>query len=300
MGEKNNYKLTERDVEAVVSVYKYRYLATSQIQRLHFPQSTQMAYRRLRVLAGNGYLESFTTPGIDERVFHLDKNGAELVAERLHTTPDHLNWTQPSRTPKDYYFLRHFLQLNDFRIVLTQAYETSDGIELLGFIPEYVGQKTDGGGVRKYIRDVVSDIQDISQKINHTPDGVFALQKEGTPALFFVEIDRGTEVLTNEDKGFLKTIRFYLNYLIDEEQRYQRYREDFNSEPFQAFRVLFVTTAEKRVENMRQSVSKLGFHRLQAKRFIWLATFDQITSETVFEAIWRSADVEDERRYGIG
>jgi len=284
----------------MVSVYKYRYLATSQIQRLHFPDSTQMAYRRLRILTRNGYLESFTTPGMDERVFHLGKKGAELVAERLHLPPEHLSWTRSTRTPKDYYFLRHFLQLNDFRIVLTQACENSADVELLGFIPEYYGQKTEKGGVRKYIRDVIFDIQDLSQKINHTPDGVFALQKGDKPALFFVEIDRGTEVLTNEDKGFLKAIRFYLNSLVDEEHKYQRYQEDFHCGSFQVFRVLFLTTSEKRLENMRQAVSQLPFHRAQAKRYVWLSTFDQITPERLFKAIWRSADVDDERWYQIG
>ena len=298
MGDKN-YQLTERDTQTVMSGYKYRYLSTSQIQRLHFPGSTQMAYRRLRILAGNGYLESFTTPGIDEQVFHLGQKGAELVADHLQIPLRDLNWTQPTRTPKDYYFLRHFLQLNDFRIVLTQACERAEDIQLLGFIPEYIGQKTDSGGVRKYIRDVVCDMQDLSQKLNHTPDGVFALQKEGKPALFFVEIDRGTEVLTNEDKGFLKAIRFYLNYLVDEEQKYQRYRQDFDCAPFQVFRVLFVTTSEKRLENMRQAVSGLPFHRGQAKRFVWLATFEQVTPETVFGDIWRSMDEGDEGLYRI-
>lgn len=299
-GSYSSGRLTERDIETVVSVYKYRYLATSQIQRLHFPGSSQMAYRRLRVLAGNGYVEGFTTPGIDERVFHLGQKGADLVAEHLHLAPEQLPWTKLTRTPKDYYFLRHFLQLNDFRIVLTQACEASADIELLGFIPEYVGEQTEGKGVHKYIRDVVCDVQDLSQKLSHTPDGVFALQKEGKPALFFVEVDRGTEVLSQEDKGFLKAVRFYLNYLIDEQQPYQRYRQDFGCEMFKGFRVLFVTTSEKRLENMRQAVSALPFHRSQAKRFIWLSTLEQMTPERMFGEEWWSADGADERRYRIG
>ena len=184
--------------------------------------------------------------------------------------------------------------------MLTQACEASADIELLGFIPEYVGEKTEGKGVHKYIRDVVCDVQDLSQKLSHTPDGVFALQKEGKPALFFVEVDRGTEVLSQEDKGFLKAVRFYLNYLVDEQQPYQRYRQDFGCEGFKGFRVLFVTTSEKRLENMRQAVSALPFHRSQAKRFIWLSTFEQMAPERMFGEEWRSAEVTDERRYRIG
>jgi uncharacterized protein YjiK len=45
--------------------------------------------------------------------------------------------------------------------------------------------------------------------INYTPDGVFALEKNNRTALFFLEIDRGTEVLSNPEKGFSKAINFY-------------------------------------------------------------------------------------------
>lgn len=293
-----SYHLTERDVQAVVSVYKYRYLSTSQVQRLHFSGSLQMAYRRLRVLVTHGFLEGFQTPGVDERVFYLGEKGAELVADALHVAPENLNWIKPTRTPKDYYFLRHFLQLNDFRIVLSQACEASAGIGLLGFIPEYFGERTDRGGVRKYLRDLVCDVQDLSQKLSHTPDGAFALQKEGKAALFFVEIDRGTEVLTDPEKGFLKAVRFYLNYLVEE--KYQRYRQDFNCEAFRAFRVLFVTPSEERLSNMRRAASQVPFTPTQARRFIWLSTFQQVTPQTIFDAIWQSADVEDGQSYKIG
>jgi RNA-directed DNA polymerase len=54
-------------------------------------------------------------------------------------------------------FIKHFLSINDFRILLTQAC-TQSPMRLLGFIPEYVGEKTTQGNVKKYIRDNVCDI----------------------------------------------------------------------------------------------------------------------------------------------
>ena len=294
-----SYQITDRDIQVVVSVYKYRYLTTSQIQRLHFATSAQMAYRRLRILDRNGYLMSFTAPGIDERLFGLDQDGADLAAEYLRITPVELNWIRPTRTPKDYYFLRHFVELNDFRITLTRGCEGAPDIGLLGFIPEYYGERTSDGGVRKYIRDVVCDIQDIAHNINHTPDAVTALQKDGNAALFFIEIDRGTEVVSNEEKGFLKAIRFYLNYLVDDQKKYQRYTQDFRCAPFKGFRVLFVTTSDTRLTNMRQAVSNLEFHYAKAKRFIWLTTFEQITTADIFQPIWRSADTTDTTTYSM-
>ena len=92
------------------------------------------------------------------------------------------------------------------------------------------------------VSTMVSFLKDPEQRINFTPDGVFALEKDGNAALFFVEIDRGTEILSNPDKGVLKAIYFYYNYFIS--GKYQRYTEDFKCQPFKGFRVLLVTTTE--------------------------------------------------------
>ena len=95
------------------------------------------------------------------------------------------------------------MAINDFRITLVQACANSP-LKLLGFIPEYIGEKTKEGFVKKYIRDKVSEY-------SHTPDAVFALEKDGKPALFFLEIDRGIEIVSDPEKGFLKCVVFYLN-----------------------------------------------------------------------------------------
>jgi len=291
-----NYQLKERDTKVILDVYKYRYLSVSQIQQLHFP-SRQTAYRRLRALRGLEYLKSFTVPNVNEHLYYLSKKGAEAVAGELGVSVADLKWHRASRVPKDYYFMRHFLQVNDFRIALTLACINSD-VDLLGFIPEYYGEKTDRNSVVKYIKDFVLDIKDQARKIYHTPDGVFALEKNKKAALFFLEIDRGTETLTDPEKGFLKCVDFYLNYWTS--GKYHRYEADFGCEPFKAFRTLVVTTSETRLQNMRQVVSRLTFSPNSAKRFIWLTTDEKISPETMFTEMWQSADVVDSNVYRIG
>src|SRR5918999_5424313 len=238
--------LTDRDVGVLGEVYKYRYLSVSQIDALHFP-SRQTAYRRLRRLLSGKYLKSFTVPGISERVFYLDKYGAEVVAGEMEVDIDELEWHRAMRAPKDYYFLRHFMAINDFRIALTLACQNTS-INLLGFIPEYIGEKTDKGNVKKYLWDHVSDIGGSLKQISHTPDGVFALEKDGTAALFFVEIDRGIEIISDPDKGFLKCVVFYLNYFVD--GKWKRYEKDFGNTAFTTFHVLTVTTSQERLTHM--------------------------------------------------
>jgi hypothetical protein len=212
-------QITERDIALLHDVYTYRYLTTSQIKRLHF-SSDKTAWRRLQILSELGFIKPFTAPAIPERIFYLNKKGAEIISVELRVALEDLSWNRLTRQPKDYYFLRHFLAINDFRILLTQACTTSS-VSLLGFIPEYMGEQTKDGYAKKAIRDNVNTL-------SHTPDAVFALEKNGKPALFFLEIDRGTEIVSNPEKGLLKAVVFYLHYW--KSQNWQQYKSILQAE----------------------------------------------------------------------
>jgi len=291
-----NPKLTSRDVSLLLDVYKYRYLSVSQIERLHFP-SKWMTYRRLQALMSLKCLKAFSPPNIPERIFYLDSEGAEIVAGELHVDVADLQWYRYSKTPKDYFFIKHFLAINDFRILLTSACRISP-LRLLGFIPEYVGEKTSQGNVKKYIRDSVCDIANNAVSYSHTPDAVFALEKDGSAALFFAEIDRGTEIVSDPEKGFLKCVLFYLNYWTS--GKYTRYQSDFGGKTFKTFRTLVITTSQARLEHMREAVTKMPFSQSNAKRFIWGTTEAKATVLTFFDPIWCSLDTEDRNVYKIG
>ena len=289
------FKITARDSALLVDLYKHRFLTTGQIQQLCFP-SKQTAYRRMRLLKGAGYVSSFTVANIEESIFMVSPKGSQAVAEAMGVERDQLTWTETKVKPRDYYFMRHFLAINDFRITLRLACEAS-GIQLLGFIPDYYGEKTDKGGVTKYIRDVICDIANDRREVSHTPDGVFALERDGKAALFFLEIDRGTEVVSDPDKGVLKSVRFYANYLL--EGKYQRYAKNFGVPEFKGFRSLYVTTTDLRLGNIRHAAGALPVSP-KAKRFNWITTIDKLTQLTMFTPIWCSMDATDESRYQIG
>lgn len=289
------FKFTERDSLLLVDLYKHRFLTITQLQRLHFP-SMQTAYRRMRLLKSARYVSSFTVANIDESIFMVSPTGLEAVAEALGVDREQLKWNETKAKPRDYYFMRHFFAINDFRITLKLACEAS-GIRLLGFIPDYYGEKTDKGAVSKYIRDVICDVARERLEVSHTPDGVFALEKDGRAALFFLEIDRGTEVVGDTDKGVLKSIHFYAHYLLD--GKYQRYAADFGVQEFKGFRSLYVTTTTVRIANVRRATEKLDVPP-KSKRFHWITTEDLITAESIFTPIWQSIDPTDEKRYQIG
>jgi Replication-relaxation len=285
--------LTNRDVAVLVDVYTFRYLSAAQVEALHFP-SQRTAYRRLQTLRDGKYLKAFTVQGVSGRIFHLATYGAAVVAQFMQVDIDDLQWNREMRAPKDYYFLRHFMAINDFRIALTLACQKTS-ISLLGFIPEYIGEKTDKGNVKKYLRDNVNDISNSLKQISHTPDAAFALEKDGNAALFFVEIDRGVETVSDPQKGVLKSIVFYLNYFVA--GKFNRYEQDFNRE-FKTFRSLLVTNSPKRLQNIRKAATTYQFPKQQAKRFLWGAT--DIDKNTIFSPVWQSLDANDETRYKIG
>jgi hypothetical protein len=289
-------KITQRDIRVVHSIYKYKYLSASQVQRLHFPSETTRN-RRLRRLIDEGLVEPFEILNIPERIFRISRDGARLVASRLGVDVDDLVWTPSMKMPKDYYFMRHFIKLNDVRITLELATEEAP-VSLRGFIPEYYGKKESSGSVSKYVRDVTFDIVNPHEHIPHTPDAVFSLEKNGRPALFFLEADRGTETLSNKEKGVLKMVRFYLGYLA--EGGYKGYSEDFKTEePFSSFRTLIVTTSRERIENMRSAASTLPHKAHRGLRALWCTTFDALSPETILDPIWVSLYNKDDQKYTI-
>jgi hypothetical protein len=289
-------QITNRDIAILLDVYKYRYLSLTQIQTLHFP-SLRTVQRRLQVLTTLGYLRGFRAPSISERIFYLDKKGADIVAIELHVDLPDLQWYRYTKAPKDYHFLRHFLAINDFRILITQAC-LENPITLIGFIPEYMGEKTVQGNVKKYIRDKVCDVEAGKIEYSHTPDAAFALAKLESAALFFLEVDRGIEVISDPERGVLKSVLFYLNYWVD--GKYQRYSLDFSDQPFKTFRSLFIVPSGERLQHVREEVTKLPFLKPEAKRFLWGTTASQLTKDTMFEPIWLSLDARDAALHKIG
>lgn len=289
--------VTTRDTELLVSLYKYRFLSLAQVERLFFP-SAQTANRRVRILGTMGLVAVFRPPGFPERIVSLTRKGLETVAGAL-ALPAAALGDSPARTrPKDYYFLRHFLAVSDVRIALTRACIGRSDVRLLGFLADHVAEHTEQGGLKRFTRDLAADISRSGEKVAHTPDGVFALRREDAAALFFLEIDRGSEAVADRERGVAKILRFYLNYLAS--GGFARYEQVFGiPAPFSAVRVLVATSSARRLETIRQVGASLGFEPRRALQFIWLTEISAVTEETIFDQIWVPLDPAVSGRFGI-
>ncbi len=286
--------LTDRDTKVLLDLYTHRFLTIPQLRRIHFV-SDQTAFRRIRQLRQIGLIDCFQVPNIPESIHRLTCKGLQIVAESLGAEREALKWNDASTKPTNNYFMRHFLAINDFRISLRAECQKL-GIRLCGFIPDYIGERTDRGGMIKYVKDVICDKRAERQEISHTPDGAFALEREAKVALFFLEIDLGTEVVSDENKGVLKMLRFYTQYLLD--GKYQRYARDFGVETFKGFRSLIVTSSQARLSNIRAAAAKLNVER-KSLRFQWIATQKVLSQSGFFGKVWQSVDPDDQEWYQI-
>ena len=272
-------RLTERDEAILDDLYRLRYMTGSQIERQHFT-STSARNRRLALLIERGFIRSFDISNVPERVFRLSPLGARIVAggRGVEVADLHL-FRADRRVPQDHYFMRHHLAGVDLRLALESHFGRSE----IGFIPEFSKYPAAHGGLDSYLKDEVSYGADT---IRHTPDGLFKLDLNGRLMLHFIEVDRGTEVISNPKNGVLKFIRYYALYL--KSGRYRRFGKTYKSDPLTALmRVLIVTLSDERVKSIRETLTdKVGARSNTLDPFL-ITTLDRALDEPG-GAVWLS------------
>lgn len=242
--------LTDRDMEILNALNEYRYLKTSQIHRLVFPDNTsnQSTRRRLKYLYHHHYIGRIT-PYVQlgkpapEIAYHLDKEG-------IHALKQHGQVVRLSKkvSKVKHQFLQHALDLSDFRIRLVKALEKTQGIELEQFIPDFETKANTDKSVGRKRYKLYADIAHHVNRKTYVvyPDALIHLMAEGKlqnhNMLYFLEIDRGTEGLERIREKLIG-YNLYLNQNI-----YKKYGD------FQGFKVLIQTSSPKRANNIRNAL----------------------------------------------
>lgn len=287
----NRVALTARDTELLASVAELRFVTARQLERLHFA-SAQTAARRLRLLDRAGLLKRKSAPMLGTQLIALTESGAVKAAERLGW-PDGCIATGPSsHAPM---FLQHQLAITDFRIALELACRARRDLRIRGFLADYAASRN---GKKAPERRLRLEVRNAAGVLAHCPDGAFALERGGQPALFFLEVDRGSEVVGDTDRGVGKAVRFYLHLLVG--GGYQQLQEEFAvHEEFRGFRALLVATSEARLRSIRERCGASPFEPAAAKRFVWLATGKVLESSRLLDHAWVSLDPGDATHYRI-
>lgn len=135
--------LSDRDMEIVASVQRYRYLLTSQVQRLHFLDASTptaalcAASRNLRKLRELGLIDHLSRriggvrAGSGAMVWYLTHAGERLIYLHNRKLTPTKRFFEPSP-----YFLAHTLAVAEVAVQLTELCRDRRGMELSALQPE--------------------------------------------------------------------------------------------------------------------------------------------------------------------
>lgn len=283
-------RLTQRDLALINACYSYRALTTPQIQQLFFKQGSArgqlvQCQHRLKLLYHHSYLYRDEQPtklseGRRSLVYFLDRQGATLLAECLRIDVSDLDWHPKNNAAgASHLFLEHLLKTNDIRIAVTLAAD-QEGISLEGWLDDKTLKSRQ---MKEYVK--VKDAKGNEQRAAVIPDGYFCLRQGQHQYHHFLEADLRTVIGHTSKSGrrdWARKIRTYLAY-HETGQFQHRYAAP-------SFRVLTVTTGERRLDNLKRITEAAG-----GKSRFWFTTFDRLNTEAVLsQPIWQIAGREGE------
>ena len=233
------WRLTSRDLDILVAIYRFRFLTRQLIEWVFFCRGddfdgrSSASGRRLQALHDAGYVERLVLPmlpgaGRAPLVYALSSRGADAVASRLDVDRANVDWV-PRHNRATAFFMEHTLAIARLWASLTVALR---GTEIT--LEDWIGEAE---WRQRAIR--VSDyVSNSNRRLPLRPDGYCELlHPDNTVQPLFVEIDMGTE--TN-DRVATK-MRAYESY------RRRGYEAHFQ---YENFNVLVVTSGRRRMENL--------------------------------------------------
>lgn len=286
------FRITDRDIAILRAVARFRFLSSDQIVRL-VGGSAQALLVRLKLLFYHAYLDRpkhqhaqlalFFDEGNRPLVYGLARKGAQLLAELGFVVDAKLDWTTKNARATAT-FLAHTLETADTMIYFDLACRSAgtvqiiDHHELVPYLPEKTRSLRDPFRCRVEVR---TPNQALPVPIAIVPDRLFSIAyPNGTRNNFALELDRGTmDVRAKRIAGKSSFRRKLIGY-------FQAWRERRHTESwgFQSFRVLTVTTSDKRVMNMLASQREVT--RDAAPGLFLYTTKDRLAASGAFSDAW--------------
>jgi hypothetical protein len=244
----------------------YRFLNTYQILAMQ-PRGLRNLRRRLQYLFHAGLVDRpprqhdfLQPPG--PVVYGLGNKGAEVLARALDVERCKVDWQTKNRE-SGLPYIEHTLMISRFRSTLSLA---------LGSIKDANITNWQQGPQLK------AEVKVKGQRLAIIPDGFFAIQQKGQYHHFFLEADRSTMTT----KRYLRKLRAY--WLWWKTGGHQR---KFN---IPRFRVLTLTTSEKRMENLRNLARQADDGKRGSPMFLFACekSFRIEDPATILNPIWQT------------
>lgn len=273
--------LTHRDIRAVRLAYDLQYLTIEQATTCLF-HNWNVAQRRLAKLEDCNLLVSFPMPqgdrGHPTKVYYLNRKSWRIIEPILGHTLDLANI--PVAAPQNALVAQHHIELNNVLCAFISA-AAIRGI-VFEYIPEYRASHGHGRTNRVLDQKIWDPIKP-GRLVKYRRDAVCCLGTNHGKALFEIEYDRGNEVLQGSARRKTTIARKLAVFLESLKHRhFTRYSgTEFFAHPFQVSRLLIITTAIARLNNIAELCLALNTHGL-----VYVTTMEQVSPSTVLGPIW--------------
>lgn len=238
------WKITSRDLDILLAIYRFRFMTRQLVEWVFFLRGepdfdgrSSASGRRLQALHDAGYVERLVLPmlpgaGRAPLVYALSSRGTSAVAGCLDIDRAKVDWV-PAHNRATPFFMEHTLAIARLWASLVAALRGSD-VEIKRWIGE--------AELRRFNTRV--EEHPSYRWLPVRPDGYFELWWPDNSVLpCFVEVDMGTET----NARIYWKMRAYLTYRRD------GFQQDYNRPPF---KVLVVTSGDRRLDNLRRTVRK--------------------------------------------
>lgn len=287
-------RITARDLAILTEVARFRFLSSAQIARL-IGGSEATLLVRLKLLFYHVYLDRprhqhaqlalFFDEGNRPLVYGLARRGAQLLSEQGAAVDASLDWTTKNARATAA-FLAHTLETADAMIAFDEACRASGSAHLIDhhalvpFMPEATRRLSDPFRCRVEVRTAG---QALPIPIAVVPDRLFSLAyADGTRHNYALELDRGTmDIRAKRLAGKSSFRRKLIGY-------FHAWRERRHSERwgFKSFRILTITTSEKRIASMRAAQAEVT-HGSVPGLFLY-TTQDRLAEHGAFGDAWQN------------
>jgi Replication-relaxation len=189
----------------------------------------------------------------------------------------------------------HRLRTVDLMISAEVAVRSRSRLSMVSTFLEYRRVKR-GTRVERETTDYVAKEETSDTRI--IPDAAFVMEniESGKRALFFLEMDMGTERIVSQ---ITRDKRISLFHKLTQYDRYlqgMRYRRTYAGYgDFRFFTLLFITIGEQRIENIRREMQRLP---PDFSDYYRLTTYSQAMGD-FFSPIWKSRLLSDTGTYGL-
>jgi len=273
------FTLTDRDLDIIRAVAEYRFLTGEHVRAL-IPGSAQGVTRRLQALFHTKHLVRRQPPLRVLRlqphelrppmVYALATKGKEALL-KVGASEEEVPW-MPDWNLRGVAHLEHELMVTNFRVCLELALAGYPSAEMAGWLPD--DQLKDSVTVEK----PKGRVHTVTYRVG--PDGYAAVRLAGAHENLFLEADNNTE----EHHRIDYKARAYWFYLTPKSAYWKKF------EAPESRRVLFVTTSERRLENMMDTVTAIDEFRGRGLRQFWFtceSDFSVADPASLLAPIWR-------------